>query len=81
MKSMAGGDMFIRDKKTDTKDTRDRKSTMRNKARGDFAKKKTQQTLNLGKSALKNRSVDNVTDDGPSGNLEGSSEIVRGKRA
>jgi hypothetical protein len=53
MKQVAGGDMFIKDKKTDTKDTRDRKASMRSKARGDFAKKKVQQTGNFIKGGFK----------------------------
>ena len=39
VKKSLGGDMFIRDKKTDTKDTRDNKKRMRNNARLDAAGK------------------------------------------
>jgi len=88
LKSMAGGEMFIRDKKTDTKQTRDKKSAMRNKARGDFTKKKVQQTGNFVKSlpgkalsvAKPTVEYDSVPDS-KADKVTGSKEIIRGKRA
>ena len=57
VKQMAGGDMFVRDKPGDSKKLRNAKADMRNKARGDFTRKKLSQlgsaarrTVNQGKA-------------------------------
>ena len=91
IKSALGGDVIgVRAKAGESDKDKELRKDANAKARGDFAKKKVQQTgnlakstargaLNLGKSALANK-PEGATASGEAGNQEGSSEIIRGKR-